>query len=79
MVSLSKAAYDVPVTGQPFSGTQQQGLHSFCCSSFAVWSIHVSRLTGGVAILFLWHFFFLFHFSTTKKVFWPHLVCLGIL
>ncbi|XP_048503667.1 uncharacterized protein LOC104898392 isoform X3 [Beta vulgaris subsp. vulgaris] len=49
MVSLSKAAYDVPVTGQPFSGTQQQGLHSFCCSSFAVWSIHVSRLTGMVA------------------------------
>lgn len=46
MLSLSRAAYDVPVTGQPFTGTQQQGLHSYHCSSFAVWNIHVSRLTG---------------------------------
>lgn len=49
MLSLSRAAYDVPVTGQLFSGTQQQGLHSYHCSSFAVWNIHVSRLTGMVA------------------------------
>ncbi|XP_056683473.1 uncharacterized protein [Spinacia oleracea] len=49
MLSLSRAAYDVPVTGQPFTGTQQQGLHSYHCSSFAVWNIHVSRLTGMVA------------------------------
>ncbi|XP_021764765.1 uncharacterized protein LOC110729340 [Chenopodium quinoa] len=49
MLSISRAAYDVPVTGQPFSGTQQQGLHSYHCSAFAVWNIHVSRLTGMVA------------------------------
>lgn len=49
MVSLSRAAYDVPVTGEPFTGTLQQGVHSYCCSSSAIWSIHVSRLTGMVA------------------------------
>ncbi|XP_074292131.1 uncharacterized protein LOC141618983 isoform X2 [Silene latifolia] len=49
MLSLSRSAYDVPVTGEPFSGTLQQGLHSFNCSSYAIWSIHVSRLTGLVA------------------------------
>ncbi|XP_010242589.1 PREDICTED: uncharacterized protein LOC104586906 isoform X2 [Nelumbo nucifera] len=49
ILSLSKAAYDVPVTGKPFSGTQQQGLHSYYCSSFTIWSVHVSRLTGMVA------------------------------
>ncbi|KAH9611142.1 hypothetical protein KSS87_004805 [Heliosperma pusillum] len=49
MLSLSRSAYDVPVTGEPFSGTQQQGLHSYYCSSYAIWSIHISRLTGIVA------------------------------
>ncbi|XP_057534889.1 uncharacterized protein LOC130813150 [Amaranthus tricolor] len=49
MLSLSRAACDVPVTGRPFSGTQQQGVHSYYLSSFAVWRIHVSRLTGMVA------------------------------
>ncbi|XP_056686446.1 uncharacterized protein [Spinacia oleracea] len=49
MLSLTRAAYDVPITGQPFSGTQLQGSHSYNCSSFAVWNIHVSRLTGMVA------------------------------
>ncbi|CAL5411786.1 unnamed protein product [Camellia sinensis] len=49
ILSLSKAAYDVPVTGKPFVGTQQQGFHSYYCSSFAIWSVQVSRLTGMVA------------------------------
>ncbi|KAG2686544.1 hypothetical protein I3760_09G010400 [Carya illinoinensis] len=48
-LSLLKAAYDVPVTGKPFGGTKQQGLHSYYCSSFAIWSVQVSRLTGMVA------------------------------
>jgi len=50
MVSLSRAAYDVPVTGEPFTGTLQQGVHSYCCSSSAIWSIHVSRLTGCILV-----------------------------
>ncbi|GMH26343.1 hypothetical protein Nepgr_028186 [Nepenthes gracilis] len=49
ILSLSKAAYDVPVTGKPFAGTQQQGLYSYYCSPFAIWSVQVSRLTGMVA------------------------------
>ncbi|KAL9237573.1 hypothetical protein vseg_012104 [Gypsophila vaccaria] len=49
MLSLLRSAYDVPVTGEAFSGTMQQGIHSYNCSSYAIWSIHVSRLTGIVA------------------------------
>ncbi|XP_059462909.1 uncharacterized protein LOC132191818 isoform X2 [Corylus avellana] len=49
ILSLVKAAYDTPVTGKPFGGTKQQGLHSYYCSSFAIWSVQVSRLTGMVA------------------------------
>nr|XP_029117775.1 uncharacterized protein LOC105035387 isoform X3 [Elaeis guineensis] len=49
ILSLWKAAYDVPVTGRPFAGTKYQGLHNFGCSSFAVWSAQVSRTLGLVA------------------------------
>ncbi|KAL2509215.1 Transducin/WD40 repeat-like superfamily protein [Forsythia ovata] len=49
VLSLVKAAYDIPVTGKPFSGTQRQGLHSYHCASFPIWSIQASRLTGMVA------------------------------
>ncbi|XP_029117085.2 uncharacterized protein [Elaeis guineensis] len=49
ILSLWKAAYDVPVTGRPFAGTKYQGLHSFGCSSFAIWSAQVSRTLGLVA------------------------------
>ncbi|GAB4856427.1 hypothetical protein Ancab_014345 [Ancistrocladus abbreviatus] len=49
ILSLVKAASDVPVTGKPFSGTQQQGLHSYYCSPFSIWNVQVSRLTGMVA------------------------------
>ncbi|XP_062082661.1 uncharacterized protein LOC133788977 [Humulus lupulus] len=48
-LSLTKAAYDVPATGKPFTGTKQQGLHAYFCLSFAIWSVHVSRETGMVA------------------------------
>nr|GEU38693.1 AT hook, DNA-binding motif-containing protein [Tanacetum cinerariifolium] len=49
IISLSKAACDVPVTGKPFVGTQLQGLNSYHCSSSSIWSVQVSRLTGMVA------------------------------
>ncbi|KAK6238872.1 hypothetical protein QUC31_004341 [Theobroma cacao] len=49
MLSLIQAACDVPVTGKPFTGTKQQGLHLYNCSSFAIWNVQVSRLTGMVA------------------------------
>ncbi|KAI4384890.1 hypothetical protein MLD38_002978 [Melastoma candidum] len=47
-ISLSKAANDTPVTGKPF-GVTKGFLHSYPCSSFAMWSLHVSRHTGIVA------------------------------
>ncbi|KAJ7956551.1 General transcription factor 3C polypeptide 2 [Quillaja saponaria] len=46
-LSLVKAAYDVPVTG--LSCVPKPGSHTFMCSSFAIWSIQVSRITGMVA------------------------------
>ncbi|GMJ01191.1 hypothetical protein like AT1G19485 [Hibiscus trionum] len=49
LLSLVHAASDVPVTGKPFGGAKQQGLHLYNCSSFAIWSVQVSRLTGMVA------------------------------
>ncbi|KAK1288875.1 hypothetical protein QJS10_CPB19g00362 [Acorus calamus] len=49
ILSLRRAANDVAVTGEPFDGTQQQGLHSNYCWPFAIWSIQASRLTGLVA------------------------------
>ncbi|CAL9779747.1 unnamed protein product [Musa acuminata subsp. burmannicoides] len=48
-LSLYHAAYDVPVTGTPFVRSKYQGLHSFSCTSFAIWSIHVSQTTGFAA------------------------------
>lgn len=45
-LSLSNSADDTAVTGKPFIGTKQQGLHSYHCSSFPIWSVHVSRATG---------------------------------
>ncbi|KAH9325602.1 hypothetical protein KI387_005780, partial [Taxus chinensis] len=49
ILSLCKAALDTPVTGRPFCGTQFQGLQSYYCSSFTIWSVQASRLTGLVA------------------------------
>lgn len=48
LLSLSRSAYDGPVTGKPLSSTKQR-LHTLYCSSFAIWSVHVSRHTGMVA------------------------------
>ncbi|XP_057873403.1 uncharacterized protein LOC131079459 isoform X2 [Cryptomeria japonica] len=49
ILSLCKAALDTPVTGRPFCGTQFQGLQSYYCSSFTIWSVQASRRTGLVA------------------------------
>ncbi|XP_054812973.1 uncharacterized protein LOC129313686 [Prosopis cineraria] len=48
-LSLMKAANDLPVSGKRISGKKQPGLHSSSRSSFAIWSVHVSRITGMVA------------------------------
>ncbi|KAG8389281.1 hypothetical protein BUALT_Bualt02G0212600 [Buddleja alternifolia] len=49
LLNLEKAAYDIPVTGKSLPGTTKHGFHSFDCSSFSIWSIQASRLTGMVA------------------------------
>ncbi|XP_020236907.1 uncharacterized protein LOC109816339 [Cajanus cajan] len=48
-ISLVKAANDLPVTGEIYSGKKQFGLHGSSYSSFAIWSVQVSRITGMVA------------------------------
>ncbi|KAL5725203.1 hypothetical protein ACHQM5_008372 [Ranunculus cassubicifolius] len=48
LLSLSKASNDLPVTGKPFVGTQQQGFHSYFCSSSPIWSVQASKATGQV-------------------------------
>ncbi|KAK7392586.1 hypothetical protein VNO78_21029 [Psophocarpus tetragonolobus] len=47
--SLVKAANDLPVTGEIYNGKKQPGLHGSAYSSFAIWSVQVSRITGMVA------------------------------
>ncbi|XP_070006998.1 uncharacterized protein [Nicotiana sylvestris] len=49
ILSLPKAAYDVPVTGNFLVGTKQQGFHSFSRSLLAIWNVQASRVTGLVA------------------------------
>ncbi|XP_038699788.1 uncharacterized protein LOC119997075 isoform X2 [Tripterygium wilfordii] len=49
LLSFVKSAYDVPVHGKLTVGPKQLGLHTFNCSSFAIWNVQVSRLTGMVA------------------------------
>ncbi|KAG5240965.1 transcription factor 3C polypeptide [Salix suchowensis] len=49
LLSLAKAAYDAAVNGKPSVGPKQLGMHVVNCSSFAIWSVQVSRLTGMVA------------------------------
>ncbi|KAL0704602.1 hypothetical protein Bca4012_071027 [Brassica carinata] len=49
ILSLVKVAYDVPATGKPYPNTKQQGLSVYNCSSYPIWSIQVSRLTGMAA------------------------------
>lgn len=45
-VSLVKAASDLPVTGTIYTGKKQPWLHGTTYSSYAIWSVHVSRETG---------------------------------
>ncbi|XP_038708010.1 uncharacterized protein LOC120003150 isoform X1 [Tripterygium wilfordii] len=49
LLSFVKSAYDVPVYGRLIVGPKHLGLHTYNCSSFAIWSVQVSRLTGMVA------------------------------
>ncbi|KAI3746249.1 hypothetical protein L6452_08673 [Arctium lappa] len=49
IISLSKAACDVPVTGAPFVEAHRHASHSYHCSSSSILSVQVSRLTGMVA------------------------------
>ncbi|KAI3683867.1 hypothetical protein L1987_84382 [Smallanthus sonchifolius] len=49
IISLLKAANDVPVTGMPSDKKPQHGSYSYYCSSSSIWSVQVSRLTGMVA------------------------------
>ncbi|XP_018438205.1 uncharacterized protein LOC108810587 isoform X2 [Raphanus sativus] len=49
ILSFVKVAYDVPATGRPYPNTKQQGLSVYNCSSYPIWSIQVSRLTGMAA------------------------------
>ncbi|XP_027936826.1 uncharacterized protein LOC114191681 isoform X2 [Vigna unguiculata] len=48
-ISLAKAANDLPVTGEIYSGKKQPGLHGSSYASFAIWSVQVSRITGMLA------------------------------
>ncbi|KAK4754953.1 hypothetical protein SAY87_008710 [Trapa incisa] len=48
-LSMTRSVNDLPITGKPCVRTKQQGLHTFECSSFPNWSVHVSRSTGMVA------------------------------
>lgn len=49
ILSLVNGANDLPVTGSRFTGTSQQGFQSYFCSSYPIWSIQTSGLTGMVA------------------------------
>ncbi|CAH8357341.1 unnamed protein product [Eruca vesicaria subsp. sativa] len=80
ILSLVKVAYDVPSTGRPYPNTKQQGLSVYNCSSFPIWSIQVSRLTGTAA--YCTADGSVFHFQLTTKAVekdsrnrTPHFLC----
>ncbi|KAF8112448.1 hypothetical protein N665_0064s0077 [Sinapis alba] len=80
ILSLVKIAYDVPSTGRPYRNTKQQGLSVYNCSSFPIWSIQVSRLTGMAA--YCTADGSVFHFQLTTKAVekdsrnrTPHFLC----
>ncbi|PKI79404.1 uncharacterized protein LOC116195821 isoform X1 [Punica granatum] len=83
-MSLLRSVNDLPVTGKPFVGTKQQGLHSFECSSFPTWSVHVSRSNGMVAYCSADGT--VHHFELTSKAVHkshsryrsPHLLCVSV-
>ncbi|XP_042049984.1 uncharacterized protein LOC121795510 isoform X1 [Salvia splendens] len=49
LLSLERAAHDIPHTGNNHNVASKHGFHSFHCSTFAIWSLQASRLTGMVA------------------------------
>ncbi|XP_068634459.1 uncharacterized protein [Aristolochia californica] len=49
ILSMCQAVNDTPVSGKPYRGSSQQGLHFYCHSTFPIWSLHMSRHTGVVA------------------------------
>ncbi|XP_010459619.1 PREDICTED: uncharacterized protein LOC104740646 isoform X1 [Camelina sativa] len=80
ILSLVKIAYDVPATGKPYPNTKQQGLSVYNCSTFPIWSIQVSRLTGIAA--YCTADGSVFHFQLTTKAVekdtrnrTPHFIC----
>uniref|UniRef100_A0A1J3CCR4 General transcription factor 3C polypeptide 2 n=1 Tax=Noccaea caerulescens TaxID=107243 RepID=A0A1J3CCR4_NOCCA len=80
ILSLVKVAYDVPATGKPYPNSKQQGLSVYNCSSFPIWSIQVSRLTGMAA--YCTADGSIFHFQLTTKAVekdsrnrTPHFLC----
>ncbi|KAG7597602.1 WD40-repeat-containing domain superfamily [Arabidopsis suecica] len=80
ILSLVKVAYDVPATGRPYPNTKQQGLSVYNCSTFPIWSIQVSRLTGIAA--YCTADGSIFHFELTTKAVekdtrnrTPHFLC----
>ncbi|GER30647.1 transducin/WD40 repeat-like superfamily protein [Striga asiatica] len=48
LLNFEKAAQDIPVTGKCLVASRPV-LSSYDCSSFSIWSLQVSRLTGAVA------------------------------
>ncbi|GFP97062.1 hypothetical protein PHJA_001850300 [Phtheirospermum japonicum] len=48
-LNLEKTANDIPVTGKSLTVTSRPSLNSFDCSSFSIWCVQASRLTGVVA------------------------------
>lgn len=46
LFGFDKSATDTPFTGQPFTGTLYQGLHSYYCSFYAMWGVHIARESG---------------------------------
>ncbi|XP_042023432.1 LOW QUALITY PROTEIN: general transcription factor 3C polypeptide 2-like [Salvia splendens] len=49
LLSLERAAHDIPLTGNYHNVALKHGYHSFHCSAYAIWSLQASRLTGMVA------------------------------
>uniref|UniRef100_A0A7N0UA81 Uncharacterized protein n=1 Tax=Kalanchoe fedtschenkoi TaxID=63787 RepID=A0A7N0UA81_KALFE len=49
LFGITEASNDESVTGKPFSGSKLQGLHTYTCSSCAIWNVHISRVTGMAA------------------------------
>ncbi|KAL8526313.1 hypothetical protein ACS0TY_015505 [Phlomoides rotata] len=49
LLSLEKAAHDLPVSKKCHQMASKHGFHQMDCSTFSLWSLQASRLTGMVA------------------------------